>query len=246
MRKALAASSHVFYQSDFCKLAGDRFLGEPAGSWEILHNAVDTTFFAPPHSDRPKRPLTLLLGGTQYQRYRYETALETLLALVKAGEDVRLIVTGELSWGTERAHSESEGRELATRLGLADRIEHAGSYLQVDAPRLFARADLLLHTKYNDPCPTVVLEAMACGLPVAYSASGGVPELVGDTGIGVPAELDWEQDHPPDPDALAAAVVGIGQRLEELAAMARARVVQRFDIEPWVERHRAVFTELLG
>ena len=60
------------------------------------------------------------------------------------------------------------------------------------------RADLLLHTKYNDPCPTVVLEAMASGLPVVYSASGGVPELVGEeAGVGIPAPFDWEHDHPP-------------------------------------------------
>ena len=32
----------------------------------------------------------------------------------------------------------------------------------------------------NDPCPNVVLEAMACGLPVVHAASGGTVELVGD------------------------------------------------------------------
>ncbi|HWH06801.1 MAG TPA: hypothetical protein VNT23_10265, partial [Gaiellaceae bacterium] len=31
----------------------------------------------------------------------------------------------------------------------------------------------LLHTKVNDPCPNVVLEALASGLPVVHPASGG-------------------------------------------------------------------------
>ena len=53
---------------------------------------------------------------------------------------------------------------------------------------MLRRAHVLLHTKVNDPCPTAVIEAMACGLPVAYPASGGTVELVGDeAGIGVAA-----------------------------------------------------------
>ena len=45
---------------------------------------------------------------------------------------------------------------------------------------LMRRAHLLLHTKVKDPCPSAVIEAMACGLPVVYPASGGTVELVGD------------------------------------------------------------------
>ena len=62
--------------------------------------------------------------------------------------------------------------------------------------------------------PTVVLEALASGLPVVYSASGGTPELVGDdAGVGVPAPLDWEQDHPPAPEALAAMGVTAAKKI---------------------------------
>src|SRR4029077_20102967 len=47
LRAVLVRTGHVVYQSEFCKLAADRYLGEPPGSWEILHNAVDTTVFTP-------------------------------------------------------------------------------------------------------------------------------------------------------------------------------------------------------
>jgi glycosyltransferase involved in cell wall biosynthesis len=138
-------------------------------------------------------------------------------------------------------------RELRELLeGDAERVELVGPYSQAAAPALYRRADVLLHTKYNDPCPTVVVEAMACGLPVVYSASGGTPELVGEeAGIGVPAPLDWTRDHPPEPEQLAAAVQRVAERLPEYSTAARKRSL-RFDVRPWFDRHREVFERLLG
>jgi glycosyltransferase involved in cell wall biosynthesis len=237
--RGLRAAAHVFFQSAFCKAGADRFLGEPTGEWEILHNPVDTDAFTP--ATRPDRPLTLLLGGNQYQRYRLETALETVARL----DDARLIVSGTLSWTAER-EARAWTETAVRRLGLADRVELAGPYAQRDAPALLRRADVLLHTKYNDPCPTIVLEAMACGLPVVYSASGGTPELVDDdAGVGVDAPEDWERDHPPDPEALAAAVERVAAALAGYAEAARRRAVERFDVKDWVARHRAVLEDLV-
>jgi glycosyltransferase involved in cell wall biosynthesis len=229
----LHAADHVLFQSEFCKVSSDRFLGERQGPWEVLHNPVDTQHFVP--GEPPAEP-TLLLAGNQYQRYRLETALETAKLL-----GVRLLVTGRLSWS---AQAEREGRELVRRLGVEPLVELAGPYSYADAPALFRRASLLLHTKLNDPCPGAVLEALACGLPVVYSASGGTPELVGsDAGIGVPAEADFDHERPPDPAALAGAVSRVLERLPELGPAARERAL-RFDLAPWVERHRILFEEL--
>lgn len=246
MVAALGVAAHVFYQSAFCKLSADRWAREPAGAWEVLHNPVDTERFVPRSGERGDG-LRLLLGGNQYQQYRYDAALRTLAALLRRGVDARLKVTGRLSWRPDWSRAEAEGRALAQQLGVTERVDLVGGYTQDEAPIVLADADLLLHPKYNDPCPGIVLEAMACGLPVVYSSSGGVPELVGaDAGVGVPAPLDFEHDHPPDPDELADAVLVVAGAHETYAAAARSRAVERFDLRPWIERHRVVFQELLG
>jgi glycosyltransferase involved in cell wall biosynthesis len=240
--RLLRQADHVVYQSAFCKLGADRFYGPPHRAWEILHNPVDTEAFTPA-GERPPRPLTLLLGGNQYQRYRLERALETLAAVRQEIPDARLLVAGVVSFARD---AQEDASRMIERLGLRDAVELAGPYTQAQAPELIRRADLLVHPKYNDPCPTAVLEAMACGLPVVYSASGGTPELVGpDAGIGIEAPLDWERDHPPRPSQLADAVIALGGDLDARRAAARERAL-RFDVRPWVERHRAIFEGLVA
>jgi len=87
---------------------------------------------------------------------------------------------------------------------------------------------------------------MACGLPVVFSASGGVPELVGPSGgVGVPAPLDWEKDHPPAPARMAEGVLKIVADYRSYSESARNRVVKCFDVRPWVQKHKIVFDNLL-
>lgn len=246
MAQLLARADHVFYQSAFCKLSADRFVGRPRGASEILYNAVDTRRFAPGPQPPRRRELTLMLAGSQDQWYRFEAAVLTLAEVVRRGVDAELIVTGRLGW-KEPMRARGEADRLMRDAGVGERVELTGPYAQADAPALFRRADIVLHTKYNDPCPTAVIEALASGRPVVYSKSGGVPELVGeDAGAGVEAELSWERDVPPDPRALAEQVLRVREALPRYQAAARARAVERFDVEPWRARHRRVFEQLVA
>jgi glycosyltransferase involved in cell wall biosynthesis len=245
-RRGLEAAAHVIYQSAFCKLSADRFAGEAARSWEILHNPVDTTRYTPAAA-RP-RELTLLLGGNQYQRYRFETALRALALVARKRPDARLLVTGRLSWSQadDPTRAPREAAALIAELGLRDQVELVGRYTQLEAPAVYRRASLLLHTKLMDPCPTVVLEALATGLPVVYAASGGVPELVGQAaGLGVEASLDWERDEPPAPEAFATAILEVAERLDEAGEAARERAVAQFDLARWIAHHAELFERLL-
>jgi glycosyltransferase involved in cell wall biosynthesis len=235
LRRAVQAADHVVYQSAFSKRSSDEVLGEPGGSWEILPNAVDVERFTPgaPPDDGP----VVLLGGDQTQEYRLEVALETFRHVLDEHPGARLLVSGRLV---------SDPEPTLRRLSLGPAVEFAGRYAQTEAPDVFRRAHVLLHTKVNDPCPTMVIEAMACGVPVAYAASGGTVELVGDeAGIGVPHYDGFDRDEPPSPEALAAAVSGVLADRERYAAAARRRAVERFALADWLDRHAAIFAELV-
>ncbi len=235
LRRAVLAADHVLYQSEFSKLSADLYLGEPTGSWEVLPNAVDVSKFVPVETPPAAGPV-LLLGGDQTQEYRLELALRTLAALLTRHPDAGLLVTGRLV---------SRADPLIEELGLRDHVFLLGEYAQRDAPGIFRRAHVLLHTKVKDPCPTLVLEAMASGLPVVYPASGGTVELVGDeAGIGVSHPDTWERDEPPSAEALADGLDRVLADLSRYSAAARSRAVERFALEPWLERHAELFARL--
>ena len=237
-------ADYIFYQSAFCKLSAERFLGKAGTPAEVLHNAVDTGVFRPARRRGGGGELVLLTAGSHTKRYRVACAIDALVALRGSGIAARLIVAGKYCWRDERVALE-EARDYARGRCVGDVVEFLGPYSQEDAANLMNRADILLHATYNDSCPRLVLEAMACGLPVVCSGSGGTPELIGSTaGLGVPAPLDWEREHAPDPLALAAAVVAVFRDLGTFSAAARDRAVRLFDVKPWIERHRAVFSSL--
>lgn len=247
MIKALQVVDHVFYQSQFCKLSADRFLGERRGRWEILHNAIDTSVFTPAKIDPDSRHLVLLLGGQQHLDYPLEAALYALSIAVRERRDVRLLVTGQLSWSSDEEKTLRTTQQLIAELDIGDYVDFYGSYTQQEAPQIFRKAHLLLHPKCNDACPNTVIEAMACGLPVVYCHSGGVPELVGcNAGVGIPNKSDWERVFPPDPQALAEAVLTVAEQRKQYAEAARQRAVEKFDLQPWVQRHKEVIEELLN
>jgi glycosyltransferase involved in cell wall biosynthesis len=235
LRRVLRAAAHVLYQSEFSKLSSDLFLGEPTVSWEILPNAVDVDLFTPAPARPPDGPV-LILGGDQTQTYRIELALRTFAVVRERHPDARLLVTGRLV---------SALGPLAKELGVVDRVQPVGEYDQRAWPDILRRGHLLLHTKVKDPCPTLVIEAMAAGLPVVHPASGGTVELVGDeAGVGVPHPESWERDEPPSPEAMADGVDRVLGDLDRFSAAARARAVERFALEPWLERHAELFARL--
>lgn len=239
MSQLLHKADYIFYQSRFAKMGSDFFLGPRSKSFEILYNAVDTDLFSCPVRS-PQSELVLLTAGSHNDAYRLPLALETLSHVLKRKIHARLLIAGRLAEAAKQ-----EIMSMAAAMKLSEFIEITGPYSQAEAPRIFSRAHILLHTQYNDVCPTVVVEAMACGLPVIYSKTGGTPELVGEeAGYGIPGELDWDTPRPPSAEDMAEGVCVVAESLEYFSSVARARAVKHFDLKYWLERHRQVFEML--
>ncbi len=240
-KRILDQADFIVYQSGFSKLSADLYLSPPNVPHEIIYNPVDTGHFSPQAVAKPKE-LTLLLGGNQYEKYRLELALQTLRSLLLRVPSARLIVTGTLWLPTREA--EEWTRNALKEMNLTDHVAFVGAYTQAEAPLLYSRAHLLLHTKYADPCPGLVPESLGCGLPVVYVGNGGVPELVQKAGIGVPVEHSWETINLPEPEKMADAVMQVYDRLNDYSKAARQQA-QKFTLEKFIDRHKDIFTKVL-
>ena len=94
----------------------------------------------------------------------------------------------------------------------------------------------------RDGIPNVLVEAMACGLPVVTTGVSGIPELVVDgvNGLLVPSE---------DPQALAEAIARLHRDpalAERLGRAAQAAVRERFDGERLAGRLALLFQPLVA
>jgi glycosyltransferase involved in cell wall biosynthesis len=243
MRELLMEADFVVYQSAFCRASADRLLGRVACPAEVLFNPVDTALFSPAETPPPLAEIRLLAMGTHTYADRVLVALRCLAEVRRTGRAARLTIAGELQW----PRAAREVRRTMEELGVDDLVTLRPSFSQSEAAALCRAHHVLLHPKYMDPCPTVVIEALASGLPVVGPASGGLPELV-DAGSGrlLPVPEDWERMYAPDAAAMAAAVAEIAERWPEFSGHARRRAVALFAAERWLERHRSIFRRLLG
>ena len=242
MRALLRAADYVVYQSAFCRASADRLLGRAECPSEVLFNPVDTALFSPAETPPPLTQLRLLAMGTHTYADRVLVTLRCLAELHRTGRAARLTIAGPMQW----TGADEEIRRTIGDLGLRELVTLRPAFSQSEAAEICRAHHVLLHPKYMDPCPTVVIEALACGLPVVGPASGGLPELV-DAGSGrlLPVPEDWERMHSPDPAALAAAVSEIAADWPGFSTRARQRALALFRAGPWVVRHGEIFEQLL-
>jgi glycosyltransferase involved in cell wall biosynthesis len=238
----LHMADYVVYQSEFCRLSADRYLGEAKVPSKILYNPVDTELFSPAENLPTLDTWQLLVTGTHLQPDRVLLILKTLANLKNRGQDAKLTIAGRLAW----PDGEKETLDAIKQFKLAGNVELIGAYTQDQAPGIYQAAHILFHIKYKDPCPTVPIEAMSCGVPVIGSLSGGMPELVSDEG-GVLLEVPdvWDKMCYPEPEEIVKAVENIMSDLEGWRQKARQRAVSHFSKEQWLEEHHQIFTEVL-
>ena len=147
------------------------------------------------------RPAIMTLAGM----YHRKGIGELITAFSRIGAelaDASLYIIGD---GPDRAEFEAQAR--ATQY--ADRIHFLG-FCREPAP-LLAQADVFVLASRKDPMPLVIGEAREAGCAIVATNVDGIPEGLdhGQAGILVP---------PRDPDALAAAIIGLLANPSELAA----------------------------
>jgi glycosyltransferase involved in cell wall biosynthesis len=129
------------------------------------------------------------------------------------------------------------------QLGLADRVRLPGAQAHDIVCQAYQRASVFVLPSViasngdRDGIPNVLLEAMACGVPVVSTSVSGIPELIesGVDGLLVPAN---------NPAALADAIEKLlaSQELREsLARAARARIESSFSLDSSAEHLIALF-----
>jgi glycosyltransferase involved in cell wall biosynthesis len=148
-------------------------LGRPV---QRISKGVDAALFTPDGAthrrelDVTDRPVILSVGRL--------VPLKNLYGLIDAARivreshpSVRLVLVGE---GPEHLRL----KRHASAVGMADAVTFAGYVPQAETPSYYRTADVFALSSDFDNSPNVVLEAMACGLPVVATNVGGVASFV--------------------------------------------------------------------
>lgn len=168
----------IVVNSEMVRRHFQHYYGINPAEVRVLYSAIDPNRFV--EQDRPRRRLkwreqfgigsheTVALFAAMNYRLKGLEPLLHALKLLPADPALRLVVAGDPN--TVRYEA------LARRLGVAARVCFAGHCNSMrDA---YFAADFLVHPTFYDPCSLVVLEALACGLPVITTRANGASELL--------------------------------------------------------------------
>ena len=219
--------------------------GVPPSRIVSIPNGVDVSLFAPPNlADRSALRVRLRLDRGSVVAYagklNHGKGLQRLLRawqrLVPEVGDAQLVLIG--SGDHQFLSCESELRSFVREHGL-DEVVRLTGYVD-DVQSYLQAADIFVFPSESEAFGLALVEAMACGVPVIASATGGILDIVehGRTGWLVAVG---------DEEALVAAMRALLHDPESARALGRAgrqSVVERFAIERVVDAHEALFRSL--
>jgi glycosyltransferase involved in cell wall biosynthesis len=177
---ARAAGGHAFTPT-----TKEIFRKNGFGKMRVIAPFVDMTYFAPAEpagsAEELSRPFTIGYSG----RYIHEKGIDILLTAAKLLTfDFRIVFIGA---GPEEAAL----RQQAAELGIAEKIEWLPPAVHSEMPKSYRKMDVLVLPSrtgrfWKEQFGRSLIEAMACGVPVIGSDSGGIPNVIGGTGLIFP------------------------------------------------------------
>jgi glycosyltransferase involved in cell wall biosynthesis len=189
-------------QSAF-SLEAHRTLGIDLRDPRVIHNTVDATIFHPPGEREPLAGRRVRVIATSWSDNPNK------------GAEAFAWLDEKLNW--DRFELTFAGRSPER----FSRIRSIGPLASAELANELRGHDLYVAASRNDPCSNALLEALACGLPAAYRASGGHPELVGEAGLPFdsPEEI---------PEVLDRLVAEIDERRAAIRVEPLAEIADRY------------------
>ena len=241
-RRAFDAMLHSlrFATASSCGVATQlRELGF-AGRVEVIHPGVRLSDFplreAPPTADE----ILLLYVGRQVAFKGLDVLLRAMPEIVGAEPRVRLIAIGDGELAADNV-------ALAQRLGVADRVEFRGGQGPSEVARAMASCHVFVVPSRTTALgeaeghPVAPKEALAVGIPIVGTDSGGVPDVM-------PPQFRTELAAEGDPGALARAVLRVATdpgSWAERTRVGREWVEQEFDSARLAKRLVALYEEVV-
>jgi glycosyltransferase involved in cell wall biosynthesis len=195
---------------------------------------IDPNLFSPPLPPPPTHPFTICYAG----RFVPEKGPELLIrACAKLEGDYRLILLGA---GPQREAL----IQLATALGVGDRLTVQPWMPSTKFPNFLHTIDTLVLPSISKPnwieqFGRVLVEAMACGVPVVGSTCGEIPNVIGEAGLIFP-----ERDVAALTQTLCRLQADPQLRIE-LQTKGRQRVLERFTQKRIAEETVKVYRDML-
>jgi glycosyltransferase involved in cell wall biosynthesis len=144
---------------------------DPGLSCLLISNGVDLAVFKPRPIAPLDGPLRIICVGRLIERKGQKHLINAVKKLTDDGIDVRLDLVGT---GDARAGCEA----LSQRLNLTDRVHFLGYVPREKIAERYNVADVFVLPSYNEGMSVALLEAMASGLAVVVTPTGGTSELV--------------------------------------------------------------------
>ncbi len=153
----------------------------------VIYNGIDTSHFGLNKRDHTARPYRMLFIGQLVPWKGAHTAIETLALLVRQrGRDIgTLTIVG----ASRDAAYQERLRQMVRAHALDTLVTFVGAVPRARTATLYAEHDVLLFpSSWIEGFSLVLLEALACALPVVGTITGGSAEILQDgvTGLTVP------------------------------------------------------------